>query len=201
MRKVIAGGAGREQSGQPVLLADVFLPAAPAAGRQPRAAVAAKSPPAETDTRCLNAAVRFLKNRPRSEYEVRARLKHHGYESSDIERAIDKLKQKKLIDDLAFARFWVDNRDTFRPRGQQLIKAELRQKGVTAETIAQLGLTSDDAEVVYRAALQKAFNIHTADRRLFQHRLADYLKRRGYGYALIKKAVERVWEEQNGSPG
>lgn len=146
--------------------------------------------------RCRDAAVRFLRYRPRSEFEVRARLRHHGYRGDIIDSVIEGLKERKLIDDRTFAQFWKDNRDSFRPRSQRLIKRELRQKGVQGDIIDQELDTLDDTESAYRSARDKADKLPHTDEQNFRRRLGEYLKRRGYGYGVITQAVEQVCREQ-----
>ena len=46
--------------------------------------------------RCLNIAYRFLSYRPRSEAEMNDRLHRHGFEDSQIEIVINKLKEQKF---------------------------------------------------------------------------------------------------------
>lgn len=147
--------------------------------------------------RCRDAAVRFLRYRPRSEFEVRERLRRHGYRGDIIDNVIEGLKERKLIDDHAFVQFWKDNRDSFKPRSQNLIKQELRQKGVPGAIIDQELETLDDTESAYRSARDKAGKMVYLDKQSFRHRLGDYLKRRGYGYSVIKKAVEQVCREKD----
>ena len=60
--------------------------------------------------RCLNAAGHYLSYRPRSEAEVRERLKRRGFDGDSVEAVIAKLKEQGLVDDMAFAQFWKDNR-------------------------------------------------------------------------------------------
>ena len=43
-----------------------------------------------------------------------------------------------LADDVAFARWWAEQRDRHAPRGRRLVEAELRQRGVPREVIEQL---------------------------------------------------------------
>jgi len=152
---------------------------------------------AESDRshRCLNAAVHFLSYRPRSEYEVRERLRRRGFDSDNIEIVIARLKVQGLIDDLAFIQFWKDNRDSFSPRSQWLIKSELKQKGVDGDIIDQLDV-ADDANNAYRAAINKARSLPRSDYQSFHRRLGEYLKRRGFGYGVINHTVERIWQEQ-----
>ena len=102
--------------------------------------------------RCLNAAARYLSYRPRSEFELRERLLRHGFDSDSVAAVIAKLKEQGLVDDLAFAQFWKDNRESFSPRSQWLTRSELRQKGVADGIIDQVIDAVDDDESAYRAA-------------------------------------------------
>ena len=88
--------------------------------------------------RCLNAAFQFLSYRPRSEAETRERLKQRGYEDEEIEKVVAQLKRLDLLDDAAFAEFWKENRNSFRPRSQRMLKMELRRKGVESEVINEV---------------------------------------------------------------
>ena len=145
--------------------------------------------------RCFNAASRYLSYRPRSEFEIRERLRQRGFNSDSIEPVIDKLKEQGLLDDVAFAQFWKDNRETFSPRSQWLTKRELRQKGVAGDVVDRVVTTLDDESSAYRAALNKARSLPSSDYQIFRRRLGEYLKRRGFGYGVIKPTVERLWNK------
>ncbi len=146
--------------------------------------------------RCLNAAARYLGYRPRSEFELRQRLHQHGFNGDSVEAVIAKLKEQGLVDDMAFAQFWKDNRVSFSPRSQWLTRLELRRKGVVDDIIDQVVDAVDDNDSAYRAALGKARSLPLSDYQSFRRRLGEYLKRRGFGYGVINHTVERVWQEQ-----
>ena len=150
--------------------------------------------------RCLNVATHYLGYRPRSEFEVRARLQRRGFDDNNIGVVIARLKEQELVDDMDFARFWKENRDSFSPRSQWLTKLELRQKGVADDIIEQVVGTVDDGDSAYRAALSKARRLSRSDYQDFRRRLGEYLKRRGFGYGVINLTVERVWEEREIAP-
>jgi len=147
--------------------------------------------------RCLNAAFRYLGYRPRSEAELRERLKRRGFEAGNVEAVLTRLREQGLVDDLAFAQFWKDNRETFRPRSQWLTRLELRRKGVTDNIIDQVVADVDDEDSAYRAAQSRAHRLPDSDYEGFRHRLSGYLKRRGFGYSVINNTVERLWQENN----
>jgi regulatory protein len=150
--------------------------------------------------RGLNLAYRFLSYRPRSEAEMKDRLHRRGFEDSKIEIIINKLKEQNLLDDTAFAQFWKENRDTFRPRSQRLTRLELKKKGVADEIIKEVTDDSDDMQSAYQAALHKAQHLPNQDYEVFRRRLGDYLKRRGFGYTVISQTVKRLWQEMK-EPG
>ena len=151
---------------------------------------------AELFHRSLNSALKYLSPRPRSEAEVRARLRRHGYDVDIIQQVITKLKEQKLVDDTVFAQFWRENRENFKPRSRRLIEVELKQKGVDAETIAEAIEGFDDELGAYKAAQRKAIPLTGLDYPSFRKRLGTFLRQRGFPYELINMTIERVWQEQ-----
>ena len=149
--------------------------------------------------RCLGAANRLLGYRPRSEAELRERLQRRGFDSDSIDAAINKLKKYGLVDDVAFAQFWQENRSTFSPRSKWLTSQELRRKGVNSEIIEQVVDISDDIGNAYRAALSKMRRVPLSDHQIFRRRLGDFLHRRGFTYETINHVVEQLWQEHRGS--
>ena len=149
--------------------------------------------------RCLNAALHYFSYRPRSESELRERLERRGFDSDSVEAVLARLKEQGLVDDMAFAQFWKDNRESFSPRSQWLTKLELKRKGVTADIIDRVVDENNDDESAYRAALSKTRSLPLYDYENFRRRLGYYLKRRGFSYEVINQATKRIWEERGGS--
>jgi regulatory protein len=145
--------------------------------------------------RCLSAATHFLSYRPRSESELRKRLIQRGFQSDNIEAVIERLREQNLVDDVAFALFWKENRDTFSPRSQWLIGLELRRKGVPDDIISTVVSDVDDDDSAYRAASSRARRLPLADYQTFYRRLGEFLKRRGFSYGIITRTVQRLWQE------
>lgn len=145
--------------------------------------------------RCLNAALHYLSYRPRSENEIKDRLNRGKYNTETREMVITRLKEKGYIDDLEFARFWQDNRQSFNPRSRWLTRMELKKKGVDGSIIDQVVDDIDDVDSAYQAALSKINKISLSDYQAYRRRMGDYLKRRGFDYEVIKKTVERTWQE------
>ena len=144
----------------------------------------------------LDTAVRFLARRPRSEYEVRRRLARGScFAPEIIDSVIAQLRRQGLLDDHAFAAYWAEQRQTFRPRGARLVRAELARLGV-ARTHADAA-TADLAEEddAYRAATRYALRLRAADEATFRRRLSQWLARRGFDWETISTVVNRLSSE------
>jgi regulatory protein len=155
----------------------------------------------DQQARAYDAALRFLGSRPRSEREIRDRLARHEFDVQVVDRVIERLRRIQLVDDAAFAAYWVEQRATHRPRGARLLKQELRQKGVSQDVVTEALPSDDDEEGAYRAAQRKATSLRALDERTFKQRLGGFLQRRGYGYETIRGVVGRLWQETSGGAG
>ncbi|MFC2004529.1 RecX family transcriptional regulator, partial [Chloroflexota bacterium] len=113
--------------------------------------------------RCLNSAHHYLSYRPRSESELREKLNQRGFDGDTQQAVITRLKEQGLVDDLAFAQFWKDNRESFNPRSRGLTKLELRRKGLADDIIEQVVATIDDDDSAYRVALNKTHGLPQSD--------------------------------------
>ena len=151
---------------------------------------------ADLSHNCFGAALNYLGYRPRSEAEIRQRLHRRGFNDEVVDKVVIGLKERGLIDDVAFAQYWRDNRLSFRPRSRRLIKLELRQKGVAAETANEVVEGLDDESAAYEVGLKKARVLSSLDYREFHRYLSDHLRRRGFDYETIRSAVARLWQEQ-----
>jgi regulatory protein len=169
-------------------------------GKQLSAEEFAKLEQIESGDKAYLAALRFLEARPRSIAEVRARLGRKDYAPEAIDAAIARLAELELLDDAAFARYWVENRQANRPRGASALRDELRRKGIDADVTAEVlnddSLTSDQAASAWglaRGALHKYAGSH--DRHAFTRRMGSYLQRRGYPFEVIRPIVDQLWAE------
>ena len=141
-------------------------------------------------------ALRFLDYRPRSVQEVRRHLQSKGHAPQVIDEVIERLANVGLLDDQAFARYWLENRSDFRPRGERALRQELRQKGVPPDIIDQvLSEGHDEDEAAYRAAVAQARKVRAADLGEFRRKVEAHLVRRGFSYDAAREATARAWRE------
>ncbi len=150
---------------------------------------------ADERERALQDALRLISYRARSEKELRQRLEQKGWDQTVIQETLDRLRQNGLLDDIQFARDWIENRQTFRPRGIRLLYQELRQKGLDEQTIQQ-ALTGVDEEAAAQAlARRQAQRLKSVPPHVFHQKLIAYLIRRGFSYELANNVSQNIWEE------
>jgi len=146
-------------------------------------------------TRAFDRAVRLLARRPYSAAEIRRALASQEIAPSVIDEALARLEALGYVDDYAFAQYWVENRERFRPRGARALRYELRQKGI-ADAIIQQALDGfDSAESAYAAAHEHVRRLRGLDRRTFRTRLSGFLVRRGFEYGTAREVVDRLIQE------
>jgi regulatory protein len=152
---------------------------------------------AQNVSSALDVALRFLAHRPRSEREITQRLLRAGFTSEAAAAVIASLKRHALVDDAAFASYWVAQRQQFRPRAARVLQAELRGQGVESALAAEAASVAEaePEEDAYRAGWRRAHQLRGLDRSDFERRLAGFLQRRGYGWDTVAPVVARLAAE------
>jgi regulatory protein len=157
---------------------------------------------ADAVERAYERALKLIAVRPRSEAEVRRRLREKAVPDEALEAVLARLRRAGLVDDQAFAAYWVENRAAFRPKSRRALQAELRRKGVNDETLGQALEAANDAEAAYRVAARRAraASLRALPYPDFRRRLGGYLGRHGFDFEVIEAIVERVWKETRAGP-
>jgi len=133
----------------------------------------------------LQIALRYLKFRPRSVFEVEQKLKQKGVIKSEIEKVISVLKKNNLLDDEEFAKMWVRDRNLLKPTGTYVLKMELRKLGIADGIIEEVLMAQTD-EPLARKALEMKYRERNTD----YHKKAAFLQRRGFSTSLIYKILK-----------
>lgn len=145
--------------------------------------------------RALQQALLFLSYRARSESEIRKNLRKHEIPEPVIEETLERLRRDGLANDDQFARAWVENRSTFRPRSRRLMALELRQKGLDEESVSSALADVDDEALAHEAAQKRANRFASLEWSEFRTKLSGFLARRGFSYSVIAPVVTRIWNE------
>jgi len=135
-------------------------------------------------------ALNYLSYRPRSEWELRRYLGDKDFEQETIDVVLDRLREADLVDDLEFARYWIDNRLRFRPRGEWALRQELRQKRIDTHIIDKALIDFDEERALKKALRRHARRLQHLSSAKFKKRLMQRLARRGFSYGAIRDALE-----------
>jgi regulatory protein len=149
----------------------------------------------DLEERTYQYALNLISRRPRSEQELRDRFQRRNTVHDIQDAVIERLREKDLVDDEAFAQMWVENREIFRPRSAWALKQELRKKGVPDSAIRTALDDFDDDDAAYRAALKVSGKYSDLSWEPYRRRLTEYLRRRVFQYSTISPVVKRVWLE------
>jgi regulatory protein len=140
-------------------------------------------------------ALRYLTYRPRSESEVWRNLQRKGYEDDVIKGVIHYLKERQLLDDAAFAAYWVEQRETFKPRSRLALSQELREKGIARQVIEAAVADVDEVAAAERAGEKRARRWRQLPYEEFRKKMGGYLQRRGFRYDVTKATIDKIWEK------
>lgn len=140
--------------------------------------------------RAKERALSYLTHRPRSKAEVWQYLTQHDFSESVADEVIARLERVGLLDDMDFARFWVENRVKFRPRGRRMLRYELYQKGIADAIIEEALADYDEKAALKRVAKKHARRLQRCTPEVFRRRLYGRLARRGFDYALIRDVID-----------
>ena len=151
----------------------------------------------------LDVALGFLGSRPRTRWELERRLRRAGTDDAVTAATLERLESMGHLDDAAFVRWWIEQRDRHAPRGTRMIEAELRQHGVARDVIeayrvGELAIESapeddvlpaTDAERA-RAALDRHLRGRPmpSDARAVQ-RIGMFLMRRGFDPETVRATL------------
>lgn len=151
--------------------------------------------------RYLALCLKFFSFRPRSKKEIVDYL-HKKKASKQIEEKILAfLQEQKFLDDIAFAKWWIEQRTGRKPKGKRLIELELKQKGVSKDTIDKtiydLGFTiereTENAKRIVEKYLPRYKALSIQEK---YGKLGQVLARRGFSYDVIRKSIDEVLKKE-----
>ena len=160
----------------------------------------------------MEIAVRFLGTRPRTRWELERRLRRAAASESVISATLERLAGLGYVDDVAFARWWAEQRDRHAPRGRRMVEAELRQHGVPHDVLeslrgGELAEPALDGEALPASEAERAreaLHRHLRGRALpseyqARQRLGAFLVRRGFDPDTVRATLRMAATES--TPG
>lgn len=137
--------------------------------------------------KAYNRTLSLLARRARSEWEIRDYLKRKDYEPEVTDEIVKRLYGNNLLDDVSFARMWVDNRRLLKKTSRRRLMQELKQKRISEDIIGQV-LEEDETDevLVLRQLIERK---RTQTRYQDEQKLMQYLIRQGFSYGDVKEAL------------
>ena len=159
----------------------------------------------------MEIAARFLGTRPRTRRELERRLRRAAADDEVIATTLERLAHLGYLDDLAFARWWAEQRDCHAPRGRRMVEAELRQHGVPRDVLEALRddatearadedepLPASDEERAEVALARHLRGRPFPDDRAAVQRLGTFLLRRGFDPETVRATLRVAAESTPG---
>lgn len=145
--------------------------------------------------KAYNTAINYLSHRMRSEYEVREHLKKKEISDAVIKEAIHKLYEFKFLDDEEFANAFVQTQLNTTDKGAEVIKLELKEKGIAPDLITKV-----IEEISFDEQLEKAIKLSEKyalknkkdSSRILKQKIEQMLKRKGYSFSIIRAALDET---------
>ena len=142
------------------------------------------------------AALRLLERRRRTRSDLERRLRDKGCEAALIPVVLDRLAGVGLVDDVEYARAFLNERWGRRAAGWRRIVGELRKRGISAEDIDAARMrfeadrgAADEVSAARRAITQAERRYASLEPRIRRQRLYALLVRRGFDGDVIQQAL------------
>ncbi len=142
-------------------------------------------------------ALHFLSYRPRSEREIRDKLKNEKFEENIIVRVVENLKQNRLINDLEFGKMFARDSMMRKPLGKMVMKQKLFQKGIQRDAIEKILQEiydeQDEHGIALALAEKRLPRLKNLDEIKQKQRISSYLAGRGFNWETIHNVIERMF--------
>jgi len=154
----------------------------------------------DEEERVLASALRSLGRRPHSVYELKIKLLRKGMDDEAVNSVLNRLCEDKYLDDLDFAKRFVEYGLIKKLWGQMKVRAELQRRGVAREIVDELLAHPDviEKEILgARRFIEKKYSFENQNGEDFDKRLKNEiiskLKRRGYSWDIIGEIIRDLW--------
>jgi len=174
---------------------DVFVSANLAVGNEVDELYLVDLEQKENDRKAFYSALTLLNYRMRSTAELRKRLIQKEYYHDTIDRVIEKLNEKKFLNDETFARAFINDKINNRLLGPVALRRELFPHKLDNELIEKLLLKAyeetPEIELVERLLLKRRINEGQKLTQKEKNRLINFLQRRGHTWGVINSVLNK----------
>jgi regulatory protein len=143
-------------------------------------------------------ALRYVNHRSRSEKEIRTRLAREELPEEIVARVIEFLKGYNMVDDVQYAKSFVNDKLLRKQVASRDIEHELKHRGIAPEIIAETLKTLNDAESdesrAMKAAEKRWPRLLKEEPEARRRKLYTYLGARGFSSGVIKTVLKKMEE-------
>lgn len=139
--------------------------------------------------------LKYLNIRVRSKKEVFDYLKRNEYSNSNIENAISILEKQGYINDLNFAKAFLNNRLITTSNGPYKIKSDLKEKGVSKEVMDEVmeEYTIDiQKEKIVKQINRIIKSNHNKGNHLLKRKIFNELSKQGFKRSLLDEYIQNL---------
>jgi regulatory protein len=141
----------------------------------------------------LQYAVKLLSSRAYSEKKIREKLRARTYSQTEIDGAVSRLIEERLIDDRKYAEAFVRTRLEPPPRPAMILDGKLMQRGISKplahEVTKSLAPNPADENLAGELVRRKKKQYAALDDAIRRRRLTSFLARRGFSFGTISKVL------------
>ena len=165
----------------------------------------AAGPPADHEAVARKVLLDQLTGQPRSRAELAKKLGAKHVPADIAQRLLDRFEEVGLVDDAAFARDWVESRQSGRGLARRALAVELRRKGVNPAVVddAVSAVDSEAEEATARELVRRKLrSLARHDQQTVVRRLTGMLARKGYppgvAFRVVREEVAGAEEHLSG---
>ncbi|MEW6243375.1 MAG: regulatory protein RecX [Bacillota bacterium] len=148
------------------------------------------------ETGPLSLALGYLARRRRTAAEVRDLLRRSGFKQSEIEETLSYLENMRYVDDVDYARAFIEDRETRAPCGRARLYYLLAEKGIDRALVDRVlsELEYEELGAALRAARNRPEWQSASERQ--RQRLYRFLLGRGFSHSVIMKVINSKEDDQ-----
>ncbi|EKD86186.1 MAG: hypothetical protein ACD_37C00426G0001 [uncultured bacterium] len=144
--------------------------------------------------------IKFATLRPRSIKEIERYFNRKKTVKGVQKQLFNKLKSLGLVDDKEFARWWVDQRLTFRPKGERLLRNELRIKGISEDIISTVfeekNVINEQKKIATNIMSKKVNQYNNLPMNKARKRAYSLLLRRGFDWDIAREVIDEFLDKK-----
>lgn len=150
--------------------------------------------------RLKQVALRYATYKSRTAHEVRQKMVEKEFSPEEAEYAVQFLEEFGYVNDAAYARAFIKERQERKPSGTERLRQELAKRGISkfdiedalAEAFPKESVRETMLDNALQAAHKKLRALQGKEPQKRQQALIGYLQRQGFSWEIIKKTLESL---------